>query len=153
MNRKFFLLAVLTFQLFFGINAALPQVIQKNRLIVLSDIEADPDDSQSLIRLLLYSNQIDIEGLIAVTSVHQKSRVAPETMRKIIDAYGKVQRNLLKHEPGFPEAEELLACVKQGLPVFGMDGVGKGKDSEGSEWVIKVLEKDDIRPVWISVWG
>jgi len=36
------------------------QATQKNRVIVLTDIEADPDDTQSLVRLLLYSNQIDI---------------------------------------------------------------------------------------------
>jgi len=125
----------------------------KHRLVVLTDIEADPDDSQTLIRLLLYSNQIEIEGLIATTSVHQKSRVAPETIRKIINGYEKVQTNLLKHEPGFPAAQDLLKMVKQGLPVFGMEGVGKGKDSEGSEWIIKVLEEKDDRPVWISVWG
>jgi hypothetical protein len=129
------------------------QAVGKNRMIVLSDIEADPDDSQSLIRLLLYSDQIDIEGLIAVTSVHQKTRVAPETMRKIIEAYGKVQPNLLMHEPGFPTKEEILGKVKQGLPVFGIEGVGKGKDSEGSDWIISVLEKEDERPLWISVWG
>ena len=44
----------------------------KQRLIVLTDIEADPDDSQSLVRLLLYANQIDIEGIVATTSTHQK---------------------------------------------------------------------------------
>jgi len=125
----------------------------KQRLIVLTDIEADPDDSQTLIRLLLYSNQIEIEGLIATTSVHQKTRVAPETIRKIIGGYGKVQPNLLKHEPGFPIAKELLTLVKQGLPVYGMGGVGKGKDSEGSDWIIKILEESDDRPVWVSVWG
>ena len=129
------------------------QQLSKSRLIVLTDIEADPDDSQSLIRLLLYSNQIDIEGLIAVTSVHQKTRVAPETIRKIIDGYSKVQPNLLKHEPGYPTAQSLFSVVKQGFPVYGMEGVGKGKDSEGSDWIIKVLEKDDNRPVWISIWG
>lgn len=129
------------------------QQVMRHRLIVLTDIEADPDDSQTLIRLLLYSNQIEIKGLIATTSVHQKNRVAPETIRKIIGAYEKVQPNLLKHEPGFPEAKELLSIVKQGLPVYGMEGVGKGKDSEGSEWIIKVLEEKDIRPLWISVWG
>src|SRR5690606_14619162 len=43
--------------------------------------------------------------------------------------------------------------VKRGLPVYGMDGVGDGKDSEGSEWIIKILEEDDDRPLWISVWG
>lgn len=125
----------------------------KHRLLVLSDIEADPDDSQTLVRLLLYSNQIEIEGLIATTSIHQKARVAPETMHKIINAYDKVQPNLIKHEEGFPSANDLHSLVKQGLPVFGLDGVGKGKDSEGSEWIIQVLEKDDDRPVWVSVWG
>lgn len=153
MLKKFTLAAVLLFQVFFGRYYLQAQEIPKNRLIVLSDIEADPDDSQSLIRLLLYSNDIDIEGLIAVTSVHQKNRVAPETMRKIIDAYGKIQPNLLKHEQGFPDAKELLSRVKQGVPVFGMEGVGNGKDSEGSEWIIRVLEKEDVRPLWISVWG
>ena len=122
-------------------------------MIVLSDIEADPDDSQTLVRLLLYSNVIDIEGLIATTSTHQRARVAPESMKAIIRAYGQVQPNLLKHEPGFPSENELLSLVKQGLPVYGMTGVGEGKDSQGSEWIIKVLEKDDNRPVWISVWG
>lgn len=125
----------------------------KHRLVVLTDIEADPDDVQTLIRLLLYSNQIDIEGLIATTSVHQKVRVAPETIRKVIAGYEEVQPNLLKHEPGFPSAQELLKTVKKGLPVFGMEGVGKGKDSEGSELIIRALEKKDARPVWVSVWG
>src|SRR5688572_33352806 len=74
----------------------------KQRLIVLTDIEADPDDSQSLVRLLVYANQIDIEGIVATTSTHQKSRIAPESIHAIIDAYGQVQANLLKHEPGFP---------------------------------------------------
>jgi hypothetical protein len=129
------------------------QAAEKHRLIVLTDIEADPDDSQTLVRLLLYSNQIDIEGLIATTSVHQKARVAPESIRKIIEAYGKVQPNLAKHENGFPGPQELLLLVKQGLPVYGMAGVGEGMDSEGSEWIISMLEKEDERPLWISVWG
>jgi hypothetical protein len=141
------------FFLMLFLSANVPAQQTKSRMIVLSDIEADPDDSQTLVRLLLYSNQIDIEGLIATTSVHQKARVAPETIRKIIDGYNKVQPSLLKHEPGYPTAQSLLSVVKQGLPVYGIEGVGKGKDSEGSEWIIKVLEKDDNRPLWISVWG
>jgi hypothetical protein len=148
MKNTLFLVCLLMLSLY-----ASAQSLIKSRLIVLTDIEADPDDSQSLIRLLLYSDQIDIEGFIATTSVHQKSRVAPETIRKIINGYGKVQPNLLKHETGYPCASELLPLVKQGLPVYGMEAVGKGKDSEGSEWIIKVLEKEDNRPVWISVWG
>ena len=34
-----------------------------------------------------------------------------------------------------------------------MAAVGKEKDSEGSEWIIKTIDKDDPRPVWIPVWG
>ena len=125
----------------------------KQRMIVLTDIEADPDDSQTIVRLLLYANQIDLEGLVATTSIHQKERVAPETIHKILDAYNKVQPNLEKHETGFPTAEKLHGLVKSGLPVFGMQAVGEGKDSEGSDWIIKVLEQDDERPLWVSVWG
>ena len=153
MNKRSFAILTLLISLVIFTDLVQAQVNIKNRLLVLSDIEADPDDSQTLVRLLLYSDLIDIEGLIATTSVHQKARVAPETMRKIIEAYGKVQPNLLKHDPAYPSKEEILAKVKQGLPVFGMDGVGKAKDSEGSEWIIKVLEKNDERPLWISVWG
>src|SRR4030042_2027225 len=126
---------------------------QKSRVIILTDIEADPDDTQSLIRLLLYSSEIDITGLIASTSFWKKTSVAPESIKKIIQAYDKVQPNLVKHEDGFASAAALLLLVKQGLPEYGMQGVGEGKDSEGSEWIIKVLEEDDERPLWVSVWG
>jgi hypothetical protein len=131
----------------------LAQETQRHRLVVLTDIEADPDDTQSLIRLLLYSNVIDIEGLVATTSVHQKTRVAPESIERVIRAYGTVQPNLSTHEPRFPAAEELLGLVKRGPAEYGMQGVGAGRDSEGSNWIISVLEKDDERPLWISVWG
>lgn len=129
------------------------QQIDKQRVIILTDIGADPDDSQSMVRLLLYSNVIDIKGIIATTSVWQKNTVRPDMVKKIIQAYSKVQPNLLKHEPGFPKADKLLSLVKTGLPVYGMQGVGDGKDSEGSDWIIKILEEKEDRPLWVSVWG
>ena len=49
--------------------------------------------------------------------------------------------------------KHLSMLVKEGLPKYGMEGVGDGMDSEGSEWIIKVLEEEDDRPLWISVWG
>jgi hypothetical protein len=110
-------------------------------MIVLTDIEADPDDAQTLIRLLLYANSIDIKGLIATTSVHQKTNVYPASINRIIHTYGKVQANLNKHEKGYPTAESLLQLVKSGRPEYGMSGVGNGKDSPGSEWIIKILKK------------
>jgi hypothetical protein len=126
---------------------------QKTRVIILTDIENEPDDTESLVRLLLYSDVLDIKGIIATTSVHMKKEVHPESIQKVINAYGKVQQNLLKHEPGFPEANSLLQIVKQGLPEYGMGGVGKGKDSQGSDWIIQVLEETDPRPIWICIWG
>jgi hypothetical protein len=125
----------------------------KPRLVVLTDIEADPDDTQSLVRLFLYSNQLDIKGIIATTSCWHTSEVNPESIERVIDAYSEIQPNLLKHEADFPDADSLLLLVKEGIPKYGMTGVGKGMDSEGSEWIIKVLEEDDERPLWISTWG
>lgn len=139
--------------LLFANNSVFAQTSNKHRLIVITDIGNEPDDFMSMIRLMLYSNEIDIEGLIASTSVHQAKKVSPDLIKRVVSTYGKVQPNLLKHEPGFPTAGKLLSLVKKGLPVYGMEGVGEGRDSEGSEWVIKMLEKQDNRPLWVAVWG
>jgi hypothetical protein len=65
------------------------------RMIVISDIGNEPDDQMSLTRLLLYSNEIDVEALIAATSTWRKTSLHPETMRKLIRADGQVRPNLL----------------------------------------------------------
>lgn len=124
-----------------------------HRLIVLTDIEADPDDTQSLVRLVLYSNEIDIEGLIATTSTHRRNHPQPDSIRRVVEKYGRVRDNLERHDPGYPTEEALYRRIKTGSTVYGMEGVGPGKDSEGSDWIIRVLEEDDNRPVWASVWG
>lgn len=129
------------------------QSIENHRVIILTDIEADPDDTQSLVRLLLYSNQIDIKGIIATTSCWYTSKVHPESIQRLIKAYAEIQPNLLLHEPDFPRPIYLSSVVKSGLPKYGMQGVGDGMNSEGSDWIIKVLEENDDRPLYISVWG
>ena len=147
-------LIVFVFTIMFLITAAASaQTSTKHRLVVITDIGNEPDDFMSMVRLMLYSNEIDIEGLIASTSIHQSKKVSPQLIEKVINAYGKVQPNLLKHDPQFPAAQKLLSLLKKGLPVYGMEGVGEGKDSEGSEWIIKMLEKNDSRPLWVTVWG
>ena len=145
--------SILIFLLGLSLNILLGQDIHKNRVIVLTDIEAEPDDTQSLIRLLLYSNEIDIEGLIATTSCWMKDQVHPHSITKVIKAYGQVQPNLTKHHSDFPTAQSLYALVKEGLPRYGMESVVEGMDAEGSEWSIGTLEKNDERPLWISTWG
>ena len=125
----------------------------KPRVFVLTDIENEPDDAMSMVRFLTYANHFDIEGLAATTSVHQQRRVAPERIRRIVQAYGKVRDNLEKHEQGFPTGEALLTLVTEGIPVYGMNGVGEGKDSSASEALIKAADKDDPRPMWVTAWG
>lgn len=129
------------------------QMGQKHRVIILTDIEADPDDTQSLVRLLLYSNEIDIKGIVATTSCWHKTMVNPESIRKVIQAYEKVQSDLQKHDEAYPNAKTLYPLIESGLTEYGMPGVGKDKDSGGSDLIIKELESSDERPLWISVWG
>lgn len=151
MNRFPVLLHVLAVALVLSASAFAAPV--KPRVFVLTDIENEPDDAMSMVRYLVYANQFDTEGLVATTSTHQRSRVAPQAIRKIVSAYGQVRDNLELHERGFPTGEQMLAVVSQGLPVYGMQGVGEGKDSPGSEQLIRSLDRDDPRPVWVPVWG
>src|ERR1700749_310370 len=64
-----------------------------------------------MIRFLTYCNQWEEEGPIATTSIHQKQRVAPESIMRALDAYGKVQPNLLLHEKGYPTAAAVYKKV------------------------------------------
>ncbi len=125
----------------------------KPRVIVISDIGNEPDDQMSLVRLLLYSNELDIEALIASTSTWQKTAIHPETMRTLIEAYGQVRPNLLLHAKGWPEAAELAARVYAGQSGYGMADTGEGKSSEGAKAIVRAMERDDSRPLWICLWG
>jgi hypothetical protein len=123
------------------------------RVIVISDIGNEPDDQMSFVRLLLYSNEFEIEGLVASTSTWQKAAVHPETMRALINAYGKVRPNLLQHAKGWPSAEYLDARVFTGQPEYGLAGTGADKMSDGAQAIIRAVDRDDSRPVWICIWG
>ena len=103
--------------------------VEKPRVIVLTDIENEPDDAQSLVRFLSYSNQFDVEGIIATTSVWLRDKTAEWRIHEILEAYKEVQANLSLHEPGYPTYEALKALTKVGLPIYGMKGVGEGQES------------------------
>ena len=134
---------------------------EKKRLIVLTDISSitagfkEPDDAQSFIRLLLYANEFDIEGLIASYSVHWKDEggVKPEYLEAVVKEYQKVRENLLLHDSQYPSYEYLLSCIKSGNPKCGLAEVGANKDTQGSDHIISVVDRPDPRPVWIIIWG
>lgn len=139
---------------FVVLNCSSIGIAQQNpRLFVLTDIENEPDDAMSMVRLLVYANQIDIEGLAATTSIHQQDEVATWRIREIVEAYGKVRANLLVHEAGYPTLEYLQSQITEGLPEYGIAAVGEGKDSPASERLIDAVDRDDDRPLWVTAWG
>ncbi len=134
------------------------------RLLVLTDISsltagvAEPDDGQSLIRLMLYTNEFDIEGLIATSNLGHGQKTRPDLIHQVVDAYQKVRPNLLLHDPRYPPAEALRGCIKAGqqraspnVPVEA--SVGQGKDTAASDWIVRVVDRPDPRPVWVVIWG
>ena len=128
------------------------------RVIVISDIGNEPDDQMSLVRLLLYSNEFEIEALIASTSTWQKTATHPETMHALIAAYAQVRTNLLLHAKDWPTPDSLDARVFRGQPSYGLAATGvekssEDKMSEGAEAIIRATDRDDPRPLWISIWG
>ncbi|MGC9349639.1 MAG: nucleoside hydrolase-like domain-containing protein [Anaerolineae bacterium] len=126
----------------------------KHRMFLMSDLENEPDDSQMLVHLLLYANELDIEGLVAVTSRWLQDEVHPESIEARVRAYDEVRANLQRHAEGWPEVDDLLAIIGEG-PIsdagYGMDAVGEGQSSSGSELFLKVLQNDDPRPLHVCV--
>ncbi|OAM89062.1 DUF1593 domain-containing protein [Termitidicoccus mucosus] len=128
------------------------------RLCVLTDIGGDPDDQQSMVRLMVYANEFQIEGLIASASGTpgelKKAITRPDLIREIVSAYGKVRVNLARHADGWPTEQELMARVKSGNPRRGHGHVGEGHDTEGSRWLIECVDAGTPeRPLNIAIWG
>jgi hypothetical protein len=130
---------------------------EKPRLVVLTDIGGDPDDQQSMIRLMHHANEFELEGLIAsaagVPGELKKDSVRPELIREIVEAYGKIRPNLVLHNPDFPDPKSLHERIKAGNPVRGVKSLGADHDTEGSKWIISVVDRDDPRPLNLTIWG
>ncbi|MFH0758920.1 MAG: nucleoside hydrolase-like domain-containing protein [Bacteroidota bacterium] len=119
----------------------------------MTDLGADPDDQQSMVRFLVQSNEYEVEGLIVTTGCWKKSQTSTSMLNEILDAYGQVVSNLQVHDPEFPSLEYLQSVSVLGQQGYGMDDVGPGKDSPGSELIISAVDKNDPRPVWVCFWG
>jgi hypothetical protein len=122
-------------------------------LLVLTDIGNEPDDQMSLVRLLLYANEIDIEGLVAVTSTWKRDVVSPEMIAEVVDAYAEVVPNLKKHADGWPAAEDLKARIRTGATAYGVDGMTPAEPSAGARFLVEAGLRDDERPLWVGLWG
>jgi hypothetical protein len=124
---------------------------ERRRVIVSTDIGGtDFDDFQSLVHLLLYSDMIDLEGMIA--SPWGTARNRKQHLLTIISVYEKDYPNLRTWSPGYPTPDRLRSIARQG----GSDQAdlrGWGEPTEGSNWIVECARRDDPRPLWVLLWG
>ena len=145
-------------------------------------ITADPelDDNNSLIRFLLYSSDLNIEGLIYASSgFHWKgdgkgtkwsvpnreynrfglSLCPCESWRwgkderfihEVVEAYEKVYPNLRLHNSGYPSPAELKAKIRYGNIEFDGD---ISKNSPGSDLIRSLILDDKPGQLYITAWG
>ncbi len=146
----------------------------KPRTIVTTDGELD--DVDSFIRMLLHSNEFNLEGLIISSSQwHYKGDgkgtkftsememtknmygertelrwPGTDWIYNLVDAYGKVYPNLKLHSTDFPSAEYLKSVIRIG----NIDFEGEmAKDTEGSDFIKGKLLDETKEPLYLQVWG
>jgi len=147
---------------------------QRPRTIVTTDGEVD--DMDSFIRMLLYTNEFKVEGLVYSSSMwHYKGDgkgtlftsempmtakmygaktdlrwVGTTWMSEMIDKYAKVYPNLVQHDPSYPTPEYLKSVIRVG----NIDFEGEmSKDTEGSDFIKKILLDNNDQQVYVQMWG
>jgi hypothetical protein len=140
------------------------QAGHKPRLLVLTDIENGPDDAMSMVRFLVYANHYDIEGLAATTSTHQCARVAPQRIRQIVAACGKVRATRMAAAVDrFVAKLRVYAMMEGDTPSF-LNLVDNGlSDPEHPDWggwggryelytsrKERWFEQPETRPTWTN---
>ena len=172
MKRVFSFLTAMMFFSLCAMHAAKPL---KPRVIVLTDIapgNVEPDDMESMVRLLSYADVLEIEAII--TSTGWNCDPYPDgwadSLQRVIDAYEHDVPNLMKrsNQRGFlPLAEEegkqtigywvsptyLRSRAVMGSRRSGIAVIGEGNESAGSDLIIKLVDEKDPRPIWVCVWG
>lgn len=149
----------------------------KPRIVVLTDIapvDVEPDDMESMVRLLVHADLYEIEGLISTGGWNSSGRAYPtdwmDSLKIAINAYERDLPNLMKRsgQTGFlpadqesqkqslgywPSPDYLRSRTLLGSLELGVGKLGEGNDSPGSELIIRLADEEDDRPLWITVWG
>src|SRR5262245_43747720 len=119
------------------------------RLIIETDAGGDPDDEQSLVRFLLYTNEWDVEGIIANREAARDgenlntARTGLGIVRRLLDAYAECHPSLLRNDPRYPPPDRLRAVTVSGY----------GKEEEGVKLIREAVDRADPRPIWYANWG
>ena len=147
----------------------------KPRLVVCTDIapaDVEPDDMESMVRLMAYADCFEIEALI--TSVGWNCDPYPKEwaqyLQRVIEAYRKDVPNLMRRsgQNGFlpleeengqqelgywPSADYIKSRAVMGSERGGIKMIGEDNDSPGSEMLIRLADEDDPRPIYVAAWG
>ena len=144
----------------------------KPRLVVLTDIgptDVEPDDHESMTRLLASADLFEIE-LLCAGEGWNTGNYPPgwmDTIKTTINAYEKDAPNLLKRsgqngfsadeskqETGYwPSPAYLRSRTMLGSPRMGYSVLGANNNTAGSDEIIKLADESDDRPIHVSVWG
>jgi len=138
----------------------------KVRTIITTDWEQD--DMNSLVRLYLYSNEYDLEGIILGSSrfhwagvpelgVPESQWVVPpyqwpgtDLFKDYEDRYEQIYSNLIVHDPDYPTPNYMRSIFYLGNI---MQEGEMEVDTEGSNAIKKAILDDDPRPLHLQVWG
>jgi hypothetical protein len=118
-------------------------------VIVETDAGGDPDDEQSMVRFLLYTNEWDVEGIICNRQAARdgenlnRQRTGLEIVRAMVDAYGACRENLVHHDDRYPTRQHL----------FDRTVSGYADSADGVKLVLAAADKLDERPIWFCNWG
>ncbi|MGW2292226.1 nucleoside hydrolase-like domain-containing protein [Streptomyces phaeochromogenes] len=132
------------------------------RTIVTTDPELD--DLNSMLRMLLYSNEINIVGLVYSSSQHHYQGDASRGLEphrwpapgarlhidEAVDAYAKAYPKLVRHDPRYPTPSRLRSLIATGNVT---DEGDMAADTEGSDLIRKVLLDDKPGQVFLQAWG
>ena len=159
----------LFFLFFLKLSIAQP-VLQKPRVIVMTDGEID--DHSSMIRFLLYTCDVNLLAIIETNSIFQRDGHSKEDWyEKQLEAYGKVYPDLIKHNPGYPTVEKLRSVSfigdeehdhLRGLKEKRWELIpgakityepSQWKDTPGSDKIVELLLDNNPAPVYIQAWG
>ncbi len=133
---------------------------QRQRTVITTDPELD--DLNSMLRLLLHGNEIDLEALVVTSSRFHWSgdadlaghRWVPEGAKlhieQALEAYAAAYPNLVVHDPAYPAPEALRAVHAIG----NIRSLGDtSAPTEGSRLIERAILSDDPRILFVQHWG
>jgi hypothetical protein len=140
--------------------------VEKPRLVVLTDMKQaqDPDDTESVVRVLAYADVLEVEALIAVggwngygilAEVEAVAKAYAADVLKLRKRSGQDSHLPLAEENGsqaygyWPSGAYIQGRVKNG----NMSSFGAGKTTAGSTLLTQIVDEADSRPVWVASFG